>query len=177
MICKSCRPPTGCAHAAKLLEYWQNRQILENLEPSNTFKAKAILKREKNYHGFSQFVCVSYFGLNLWPWRMGGCFLILLLFWAEGKSKGKASGALFQSWPLLKFFSDQKVCRTNFCQQPPQLDKSLNKLGQKRRKSFLNRILFSVFVLNISVKNPPELDISLNKLWGEKLAIPCQCWL
>ena len=52
MICKSCRPPTGCAHAAKLLEYWQNRQILENLEPSNTFKAKAILKKKKKLSWF-----------------------------------------------------------------------------------------------------------------------------
>ena len=47
MICKSSRLATGCAHAAKLLEYWENRQILENLEPSNTFKAKAIFETKK----------------------------------------------------------------------------------------------------------------------------------
>ena len=141
MICKSSRPPTGCAHAAKLLEYWENRQILENLEPSNTFKAKAIFETTKKtiffrllvLMVFHNFVCVPFWSKFV-TLAHGGCFLILLLFWA-GESKSRASRALFQSWPLLKFFSDQKVCRTNFCQQPPQLDKSLNKLGQKTRKS------------------------------------------
>ena len=63
MICKSSRPPTGCAHAAKLLEYWENRQILENLEPSNTFKAKAIFETQKKiifFRHFTIFVCVIF---------------------------------------------------------------------------------------------------------------------
>ena len=47
MICKSSRLATGCAHAAKLLEYWENRQILENLEPSNTFKVKVIFGKRR----------------------------------------------------------------------------------------------------------------------------------
>ena len=48
----------GCAHAAKLLEYWQNRQILENLEPSNTFKAKAILKKKKKKLSWFFTICL-----------------------------------------------------------------------------------------------------------------------
>ena len=81
------------------------------------------------------------------PWQWADPFIHSFLFWTSEKRARQGRGrTLFQSWPLLKFFSGQKVCRTNFCQQTQELDTvvSINFWGKALLIWF-----YVVFVVNL----------------------------
>ena len=129
----------------KQSDFWQKYVVMgNNRKATLDIHAYALAGSKRSQNNSCSSCCQV---LLFCPWQWADPFIHSFLFWtSEKRARQGRSRTLFQSWPLLKFFSGQKVCRTNFCQQTQELDSvvSINFWG----KAFLIWFYF-VFVVNL----------------------------